>query len=323
VGSHFDRYYFEGEVFEKGKETVLAGVDKGIFEKSDGAVIFPGEKFGLHNRVFVTGEGNPTYEGKDMGLAPLQFAEYNPDLIIHCVGPEQESYFRVVFEALAQMFPETRGKEYHLIYGWVRLKHGKMSSRTGNVILGEWLIDEAKKAVKAILAESRMKYDAETEEDIAEKAAVAAVKYAFLRVSTRSDIAFDFAESVTFSGESGPYLQYVYARCMSVLRKSAESHQKPKLQGGTVSQLEPEERSVMRRLLYYPDIVEESARTYSPNTLCTYLFQLSQEFNLFYAKLPIVKSADRAPMRLALTEAVAHTLQNGLNLLGIDTIERM
>lgn len=326
VGSHFDRYYFESEVYESGRAIVLKGLEKGIFEKSDGAVIFPGEKFGLHNRVFISGEGNPTYEGKDMGLAPLQFAEYHPDLIIHCVGPEQAGYFQVVFEALAQMFPETRGKEFHLIYGWVRLKRGKMSSRTGNVILGEWLLDEAKKAVRAILVQSKVHYDAATEEEIAEKAAIAAVKYAFLRVSTRSDIAFDFAESVTFNGESGPYLQYTYARSKSVLRKAHDlgiNFEADQVAGNTqTGELVPEERAVVRRLMYFPEVVAEAARTYSPNTLCAYLFQLAQEYNLFYTRQPIVKSG-QAPFRLAMTAAVAETLKKGLYLLGIETIERM
>ncbi|TSC53937.1 MAG: Arginine--tRNA ligase, partial [Microgenomates group bacterium LiPW_16] len=182
VSSHFDRYYFESEVAGPGKEIVLEGLKKGIFEESEGAIIFPGKKYGLHNRVFVTQQGLPTYEAKDIALAKLQFSEFAPDLIIHVVGPEQKGYFEVVFKALAQLLPETAGKEYHLIYGWVRLKTGKMSSRTGEVVLAEWLLDEVEK---------RLKNSFKMSEEVAEMVAVGAVKYSLLKFSPRQEIAFD------------------------------------------------------------------------------------------------------------------------------------
>lgn len=322
VGTHYDRYYFEGEVYEAGKKAVLDGLAKGVFVESDGAVIFPGEHYGLHNRVFITGEGNPTYEGKDIGLAPLQFAEYQPQLIVHVVGPEQAGYFQVVFKALEQIHPETTGREYHLIYGWVKLKHGKMSSRSGNVVLGSWLLDEAKLQIKAVLKSSTMEYPPEKEEDIAEKAAVAAVKYAFLRVSTTQEIAFDFAQSISFTGESGPYLQYTYARCQSILRK----HLMEVPAGKQLSALNDEERMVARWLMYFPEIVEEAALDFSPSTICTYLFALAQSYNVLYAKHQILAdsvSEDARTRRLILTETTAQVLKQGLYLLGIETLEQM
>lgn len=332
VGTHYDRYYFEGEVYEAGKQAVLEGLHRGIFAESDGAVIFPGEKFKLHNRVFITGEGNPTYEGKDIGLAPLQFAEYHPELIIHVVGPEQAGYFQVVFEAVAQLYPETRGKEYHLIYGWVKLKHGKMSSRSGNVVLGSWLLDEAKTQIEQVLADSTLDYSAEQKAEIAEKAAVAAVKYAFLRVSTTQEIAFDFAQSISFTGESGPYLQYTYARCQSLLRKSGEAGIAVNSDGAapprpdTTTELNEEERMLGRSLMYFPEIVWEAARDFAPSALCTYLFALAQQFNLFYAKHQIlgegVSPAQRS-LRLAITAHTATVLRHGLYLLGIQPLEQM
>lgn len=333
VGTHYDRYYYEGEVYEAGRQNVLQGLKKGIFLESDGAIIFPGEKFGLHNRVFITSEGNPTYEGKDMGLGPVQFKEYNPDLIVHVVGPEQAGYFQVVFEALAQLYPETRGKEFHLIYGWVRLKEGKMSSRSGKVVLGSWLLDEAKKEVKKILEKSTASHTAEEAEEISEKAAVAAVKYAFLRVSTQQEIAFDFSQSVSFDGDSGPYLQYTYARCKSVLKKTAgppqNSGKKYTLEvngSGTyveaselLHELNTEEQAIVRLLLYFPEIVEEAADQYAPNVLCTYLFQLAQSYNVFYAKHEILGNQ----LRIQITDATAGIIKQGLYLLGIETLERM
>lgn len=321
VGSHFDRYYFESEVYESGKKNVLDGVKKGIFTESKGAVIFPGEKFGLHNRVFITGEGNPTYEGKDMGLGPLQFTEYHPDRIVHVVGPEQASYFQVIFEALGQLFPETKGKEFHLIYGWVKLKHGKMSSRTGNVVLGEWLLDEAKKAVLVILKETGSQYDEALTDEIAETAAVAAAKYAFLKVATQSEIAFDFKESVAFDGDSGPYLLYTYARSQSVIRKAGDKKKAPNRSMSELM-LNEDERNLARSISEFSDVVEEAVRAYAPNGLCRYLFDLAQYFNLFYSKHQIIGSESEY-VRLALTAATAQVLQNGLTLLGIGTVERM
>jgi len=318
VGTTYDRLYFESETYGPGKNNVLEGVKKGIFEESDGAVIFPGEKYGLHTRVFVTKEGNATYEGKDMGLAPLQHKEYHPDLILHVLGPEQYSYTRVMFKALDLLFPETAHRQFHKTYGWVKLKHGKMSSRTGQVVLGEWLLDEAKRSIYEIINQNRSDYPKDQMEEIAEKGSVAAVKYAFLKVSTNQEIAFDLKESVAFDGDSGPYLLYTYARCRSVLRKAGAEKTKP------VSDqvLNEEEREIARLLTYFPEVVGEATRNLAPNSLCSHLFRLAQAFNLFYQKHPIL-GASEASKRLALTAATAQVLKNGLYLLGIDTVERM
>jgi arginyl-tRNA synthetase len=337
VGSHYDRYYFEGEVYEAGKKTVLEGRKKGIFVESKGAIIFPGEKFKLHNRVFITSEGNATYEGKDMGLAPLQFKEYHPERIIHVVGPEQASYFQVVFEALAQMFPETRGREYHLIYGWVKLKEGKMSSRSGNVVLGEWLLNQASKSIRNILKQSDTKYTEAVQKEIAEKAAVAAVKYSFLHVATESEIAFDIASSVNINGDSGPYLQYTYARCMSVLRKSGEYGKNVESSMENISNtinLSEEEKRLMQTIAHFNEVVEDAAKNLSPSVLCTYLFHLAQQFNLFYSKHSILGTASSKEIshngnpstknfRIAVTHATATLLMRGLYFLGIEVLEQM
>lgn len=350
VSTHFDRLYFESEVYESGKKNVLEGLKNGIFEESDGAIIFPGEKYDLHTRVFITKEGNTTYEGKDMGLAPLQQAEYRPDFIVHVLGPEQFNYTRVMFQALDLLFPEDAGKQYHLVYGWVRLKKGKMSSRLGNVVLGEWLLDEAKKSIYKILdknisssplspraplaplAPLAPRYSSSEKDDIAEKAAIAAVKYSFLRVGISSDIAFDIEASVSLEGDSGPYLQYTYARCKSVLRKSS-SHPAPLVPVAPLPSLAPEERTLARSISQFPDVVAEAAQNFSPNTICTYLFHLAQQFNLFYAKHQILPSAppnspntpnsQSSLIRLSLTADTAQVIKNGLYLLGISTMEKM
>jgi len=344
VYSHFDRYYFEGEVAQKGKELVLKGLEKGVFKKSKGAIIFPGSKYGLHDRVFVTKEGNPTYEGKDMELGRLQFEEYSPDLIIHNVGPEQKEYFQVIFKALEELFPHTKGKEYHLIYGWVRLKKGKMSSRLGNVITGDWLLDEAKKRIK--------KQFPKLDEKTAEQIAVGAVKYSFLKVSPPTDVVFDFQESINLQGNSGPYLQYTYARCKSVLDKVEvnTSNSKDNKTNQTWTQqfaianqkikVNEEEEQILRTIYKYPEVVEQAAKEYSPNLICNYLYDLAQKFNTFYNKHRILedrrqKTENRksnieyqvsnisSQFRLALTNAVSQVLKNGLNLLAIKAPRKM
>jgi len=322
LGTHFDHFYFESEVYELGKQLVLEGMEKGIFEKSEGAIIFPGKKFGLHNRVFITSEGNPTYEGKDIGLSKLQFGDYHPDTIIHCVSTEQIEYFKVIFEAIARVFPDTRGKEYHLPYGFVQLKSGKMSSRTGNVVLGEWLLDETKKEIQKILKTGGRAYEKGENDTIAEIASVAAVKYAFLKVSTTQEIAFDIKESINLNGDSGPYLLYTYARCKSVMEKYKEKTEDRRQKTEKQDQTHPinkEEHDLARLLFYFPEIIEDAGKHFAPNTLCSYLFNLAQAFNLLYAKHPILGN----DLRLMLTEKTATTLKEGLRLLGIETVERM
>ncbi len=317
VGTTFDRLYFESEVYQKGKEYVEEGLKKGVFEASDGAIIFPGERYGLHNRVFITKEGNPTYEAKEMGLAPLQVSEFHPDMIIHVVGPEQTGYFQVCFEALARLFPEMRGKEMHLSYGWVRLKHGKMSSRTGQVVLGEWLLDEVKKSIYEIMNQTSSKYTKEEQEEIAEACAIAAVKYSFLKVGLSQEIAFDIEESVNIHGDSGPYLLYTYARCQSILRKGKERDDAMALDG--VDHLEEEERKLVRHLLYFPEILEEAAERHSPSDIANYLLILAKYYNTYYGIYPIKDVS----YRMQITKATSHVLQKGLFLLGIRTIARM
>jgi len=341
VNTKFDRLYFESEVFEAGRAVVLKNLKKGIFEKSEGAVIFKGEKYGLHTRVFINHEGNPTYEAKDMGLAELQFKEYKPEKIIHLVGPEQVEYFKVIIKALEIIMPKTKGREAHLPYGWVRLKEGKMSSRLGNVVLGEWLLDEAKQEVLKIMADRE---NLANKDEVAEKVSSAAVKYSILKNGINSDIAFALEESVSFSGASGPYLLYTVARINSILRKSeirnskSETNSKfeilnPKqipnskpelLKINFILLIEAKETGLANKLAKYPEIVASAGKNSDPSEIAKYLFELAQEFNDYYHSVPVLKAETEIRLaRLALIAAVKQTLANGLELLGIETVEEM
>lgn len=315
VGTQFTRFYFESEVAPYGVKIVKEHVVDGVFEESDGAIVYKGEKAGFHTRVFVSREGYATYEGKDLALAPLKYSEYPYDFSIIMTGNEQSEYFKVMLAALKEISPELAQKTRHMPFGMVNLKEGKMSSRTGKVITAEALIEQAKARIRDILQKNVSDYSESVQNDIAEKAAIAAVKFSMLRVSSVSDIAFDIEASVSFEGDSGPYLQYTYARAKSVLRKAGISTFNPLL--STV--LNPDERLLARLLAQFPDIVKDAAENYAPSTLCTYLFQLAQQFNAFYANNPIVGN----DLRLALTAATAQILKNGLYLLGIETLEQM
>ena len=319
VNTKFDRLYFESEVFQSGRQIVLKNLKKGTFQESQGAVIFKGEDYGLHTRVFINAQGNPTYEAKDMGLAALQFKEFKPLKILHVVGPEQAEYFKVIIKALEIIMPETKGREQHLRYGWVKLREGKMSSRLGNVVLGEWLLDEAKLAVLKIM---KTKKNFKNKDEVAEKVSSAAVKYSILKNGINADIAFALEESVSFSGASGPYLQYTYARINSIMRKSKVESKNLKVDYKNL--FEPKESALVNKLAKYPEIVARSGRNYDPSELAKYLFELAQEFNDYYHSVPVLKAKiEIRQARLALIAAVKQTLANGLRLLGIETVEKM
>ena len=311
VDSHFDRCYFESEVHEQGLKTAKELLAKGILKESQGAVVFDGEQYGLDTRVFINSLGFPTYEGKELGLAAKEFSDFGIlDRCIHVVTPEQTSFFKITFKVEELWDKEKYGnKQYHLAYEWVKLKDGKMSSRTGNIIEGPWLIDEIKKKILE-------KFNNATE--IAETLAIAAVKYSFLKNSTNSPIAFDIEESVSLEGNSAPYILYTYVRTCSIAGKENKNT------GVYPDELSPDEKQVMRLIYQYSDKVYRAASTLSPNIIAGYLYELSREYNLFYQKNPILKAdADKKYVRLMITKAVGNVIKHGLYLLGIQTVQKM
>ncbi len=316
VGTKFDRLYFESEVFKRGKEIVFENIKKGIFAESQGAVIFPGEKYGLHNRVFLNSQGLPTYEAKDLALAELQFKEYHPEKIFHVVGKEQTEYFRVLFKALEFVLPKSRGREVHLDYGWVTLKEGKMSSRTGNVVLGESLIEQ----VKGKIHEQIQGHDVANPEEVIEKVAIAAIKYSFLRTGVANDIAFDFNESVSLTGDSGPYLLYMCTRIKSILAKAGVA-------ASAVSfpeSISPAEKNLLLSLSNFSGVVARAATEADPSQVAHYLLELAHRFSEFYEACPVLNAEETVKsFRLALVKAVLSVAEKGLYLLGIQTVETM
>lgn len=317
LGTRFDGYYPESIAGERGYKLVKENIAMGIFIESEGAVIFPGESQGLHNRVFINKLGLPTYEAKELGLPEWKYEDFPYDASYIVTANEIAGYFSVLVEALKKVHPDLGQKTHPLLHGMVRLPEGKMSSRSGNVITVAGLLDSAKEKVSELVSD-----EVEDKDAVSEMVGVAAVKYAFLKSGVGKDITFDFEESVSFDGNSGPYLQYTYARTRSVLRKS-ETNTKYQILN-TKYQLESEERDLLRLLSRFPEIIQEAAQKLAPNMLCTYLFELAQSFNLFYQKCPILKAeGESQEFRLGVTKATGEVLQKGLALLGIKSPAKM
>ncbi len=346
LGTKFEGYYFESEVGPKGTVIVREFLSKGVFEESKGAIIFPGSKYGLHDRVFINSLGLPTYEAKELGLAPTKEQDWPSDQSIIITANEIDEYFKVLLKALSLTSPDLAAKTNHLSHGVVRLPEGKMSSRKGNILTGEWLLDEVKSKVAKVLENNRSDMSTQEKEHVAEIVAVAAVKYALLKNSIGGNISFSIDESVNFEGNSGPYIQYTFARCKSVMQKAGRlqaisyppSHMTLQLDhrsgihsssfGGQSKlqavNLESDERAVLTKLYQFSEAVERAVNEYAPHYVATYLFELASAFNHFYNTLQILKAEDSVKdFRLSLTQATSIILQQGLHILGIQTVEQM
>jgi arginyl-tRNA synthetase len=301
----FTRYIPESEVTALGVRTVQEQLEKGVYQKSDGAVVFDGEKFGLHTRVFINSEGLPTYETKDVGLSLTKWNDYNFDESVIITANEQVQYMQVVIKSIEQFAPEPAQRTKHLTHGVVKMQGGvKMSSRKGNVVTALEILQAARDA------------GAETGTNPSEETTLAAVKYAFAKNRIGGDIAYDPKESIALAGNSGPYLQYAHARARSILAK-APAHKPAEL-----SQLEPGERSLVRKLSEYNEVIDLATAELMPHYVCTYLYELAQEFNRFYEQNRVIGDP-REATRLQLVERYVTTLKSGLELLGITAPSKM
>ncbi len=318
LGTKFNEYFFESETTKLGTDIVLNNIDNGIFEKSDNAIVFKGEKYRLHTRVFINSEGLPTYEAKDLGLAKLKSNRVSFDKSIVITANEQEDYFKVLLKALEQIYPELAEKTTHIPHGMLRLPSGKMSSRTGKVISGESLLEEIKKDVTEKMEERKMSGTEKAK--VAEIVSVGALKYSILKQVLVSDVIFDFDKSLSFEGDSGPYLQYACVRAKSILEKAEKEGIK-----GEVESSKCQVASDLNKLLIrFGEVVERAGKEYAPHHLATYLTELASTFNTFYAQEVIVDKNDKkSASNVALTKAFAIVMKNGLNLLGIKVPERM
>ncbi|HVX58926.1 MAG TPA: arginine--tRNA ligase [Candidatus Saccharimonadales bacterium] len=303
IGSKFEKYYPESQTAPLGLATVRDHVGD-VYAESDGAIVFEGEKYGLHTRVFVNSKGLPTYEAKDVGLIMAKWQDYKFDASVIITGNDIVEYMKVVLKSVEQFRPELVERTRHLTHGIVKLSGGvKMSSRLGNILGATDVINFAAAANRELTGKDD------------ENVTLGAVKYSFLKQRIGGDIIYDPAESVSIEGNSGPYLQYAHARVCSILAKSGKQAKKQ-------TELDASERNLLRKISEYAEVVTKATEELMPHHVCTYLYELAQEFNSFYEQSRIIDDP-REQLRLALVSEYRRTLADGLKLLGIAAPEKM
>ena len=320
LGTSFKQFYFESEVADEGIEIVKEFLKQGIFSASEGAIVFKGEDHGLHTRVFITSQGLPTYETKELGLNTRKFEMYpalSESIIV--TANEQSDYFKVLLKAFELIDPNIAKKTRHISHGIMRFASGKMSSRKGNIISAEELLEDIKKLVMDKM--SGRELDADEAAEIADIVAVGAIKYTILRQAVGGDIIFDTAASISFEGDSGPYLQYSAVRAASILEKAKQEG----ISAAKNDSALPEKASLLEKLITrFPDLIARARSEYAPQHIANYLISLAGAFNSYYASNQIVDKNDKqSPYRVALTQAFLTTMTNGLWVLGIKVPKKM
>lgn len=315
MGTKFDYYFFETEASREGYKIVLDGVEKGVFERHDGAIVFRADKYdkSLHTRVYVNSHGLPTYDAKDLSLPLMKKEKFDYDKSIIITGSEQGPYFKVVLKALEQINPELSRATQHLGHGLILAGDGKkMSSRAGGAASAEWLLDETKRKVLEKMGES-------ADIEAADKIAVGSVKYAFLKVALGKNVTFDFDESTNFDGDTGAYAMYAYARAKSILEKVGED-----IDFISDVDLNGVELEIVRLIEKYPRVVLMATRSLSSNIVIDYLFDLAKLFSRFYQEVNVSNSeGNELGLRLGVVKSVSNIMKNGLHLIGIEVVEKM
>ncbi len=310
-------YFFESKMAPIGEKIVRENIGE-VFKESDGAIVFHGEDYDkkLHTRVFINSQQLPTYETKEIGLTVTKFEKENPDLSIVITATEQAEYMKVVEKAISLIYPDYEKRMLHITHGMMRFADGKMSSRKGNVITGESLLNDSMNIVLEKMKERDMQD--EEKNHISRIVGVSALKYSILRSSLGSDIVYDQEKSISFDGDSGPYLQYTAVRANSILEKSKSFDLEDKKDI-------PENITDLEKLLYqFPEIVEYSYGELAPHHIAIYLTKLASEFNTFYGNTQILIEENKYMVyHLNLIKSFYKTMGNGLWLLGMEIPERM
>ena len=305
IGVKFDKFYPESTVADLGLKKVKEELEKGVYEISDGAVIFNGEKYGLHTRVFINKEGVPTYETKDVGLIFTKWQDYHFDKSVVITGSEQLDYMKVVLKSVEQYAPDLVEKTTHLTHGLVKLPGNvKMSSRKGNFL-------KAIDVLNMVREELQNEYNS-TDNTVA----LAATKYAFLKYKMGGHIIFDPKESVKMTGNSGPYLLYSAVRAKRILANCKNNTEKKDYTYNNY------EKNLAKKILEYKDTLKEAVAEMAPHKVASYLYELAQEFSRFYEHCPVAGS-EREAERATLTKVYLNTMTHGLNILGINIPEEM
>ncbi len=327
LGVDFDKIYYESETYLEGKEEVLRGLAEGIFyQKEDGSVWADLTGDGLDQKILLRSDGTSVYMTQDIGTAKMRFSDFPIDKMIYVVGNEQNYHFQVLSVLLDKLGFKWGRDLYHFSYGMVELPSGKMKSREGTVVDADDLVEEMVNVARNMAAELGKLENLSDEE--AEKTyrmiALGALKYFILKVDPKKNMLFNPEESIDFNGNTGPFIQYTYARIRSVLRKAAEKgiefdH------SFNLSSLSVKEKDLLKRISLFPGVVNESGENYSPAVIANYCFELAKEFNQFYHDHSILAEPNEITrnFRLVLSATIGKVLKTGMNLLGIEMPERM
>jgi len=328
LGVGFDKIYYESETYIVGRDLVLEGLEKGIFiQKEDNSVWVDLTSDGLDQKILLRNDGTSVYMTQDIGTAQLRQKDYNPDKMVYVVGNEQNYHFKVLALILDKLGYSWAKGLYHMSYGMVELPEGKMKSREGTVVDADDLMDEMIETAATMSDELGKLGGLEENEkgEIYRKIGLGALKYFILKVDPTKNMTFDPKESIDFNGNTGPFIQYTYARVKSLFRKAEENNIKIPVSFNTLVKLSAKEKSIVKMIAEFPSIIKDAADNYSPALVANYTYDLVKEYNQFYHDHLILKEQnnDVRNFRLRMSGIVGAIINNAMNLLGIEMPERM
>lgn len=322
LGVNFDKIYYESDTYLEGKDLVLGGIESGImYRKEDGSVWADLTPHGLDHKLLLRSDGTSVYMTQDIGTAKLRYQDYPIDKMVYIVGNEQNYHFQVLSLILDKLGFAWGKDLVHFSYGMVELPEGKMKSREGTVVDADDLIDKMVASAKEASAERFADMPKDEADEVARKVGLGALKYFLLKVDPKKNMLFNPKESIDFNGNTGPFLQYTYARIRSVIRRAGNF---PQEVGESVVPNE-KESAIIQKLTDFPNVVKEAGENYSPALIANYCYDLAKEYNQFYHDYPILKEEDEnvRNLRLLLSEEVGVVLKKAVGLLGMEMPERM
>ena len=328
MGVSFDKIYYESQTYMDGKAKVQEGLEKGIFYKrEDGSVWCDLRDAGLDEKLLLRSDGTSVYMTQDIGTAAQRFSDYPIDRMIYVVGNEQNYHFQVLSIVLDRLGFKWGKDLVHYSYGMVELPNGKMKSREGTVVDADDLMAEMRRQARQSIDESNH-FEGRSEEekdDVARRVGLGALKYFLLKVDAKKNMLFNPEESIDFNGNTGPFVQYTYARIRSIERKAAEAGLNAEVSVSADVPLEPKEQELIQHLAEYEDTIAAAGASLSPSLVANYCFELAKEFNQFYHEFQVLKEPDAAKrdLRRLLARNVAKVLKSGMEILGIEMPERM
>lgn len=323
LGIEFDKTYYESETYKLGKSIILKGLEEGVlYAREDGSIWANLEEEGLDHKLLLRSDGTSVYMTQDIGTAQQRFNEFEFDSHIYVVGNEQNYHFQVLTLVLKKLGYNWADRLFHLSYGMVELPEGKMKSREGTVVDADDLMDEMEATARQMSEELGKldEYDIQERDRIIKQVGMGALKYFMLKVDARKNMTFDPRESVDFNGNTGPFIQYTYARIKSLIRKGSLIH---RIAGSTP--LVDKEVSLIRMIYDYPEVIREASDSLNPSLIANFLYELAKEFNQYYHDHSILsaESEELISLRLLLVEVIGQAIESGMDLLGIEMPERM